>query len=126
MVSKAEKRARAQAKLEQQGKGGPTAESKANAPADTAKAMSGDAKVVTKVVGNLQVKMEGVSLRGARAAWYTVLQAHNGKPAQTYLEETAKTPPSLPKSGRAENPSGWLRWFVRNGIATIVQPQTQA
>lgn len=115
MVSKAEKRARAQAKLEGVVAGaGPTAPVTLN-----------EAKVVTKVVGNLQVKMEGVSLRGARAAWYTVLQAHNGKPAQTYLEETAKAPPSLPKSGRAENPSGWLRWFVRNGIATIVQPQTQ-
>ena len=124
MVSKAEKRARAQAKLEASSKGEVKGVVAGAGP--TAPVTLNEAKVVTKVVGNLQVKMEGVSLRGARAAWYTVLQAHNGKPAQTYLEETAKAPPSLPKSGRAENPSGWLRWFVRNGIATIVQPQTQA
>lgn len=99
----------------------------ASAPSATASATPASAPaskpaVVSKVVGVLQVKA-GQNFRGARAAWYAVLQAYDGKPAQTYLEETAKVPPSLPKSGRAENPSGWLRYWVRTGVATIVQPK---
>jgi hypothetical protein len=61
----------------------------------------------------------GVKYRGARAAWYAVLQQHVGKPAADFLAATTAKPPSLPKSGVAEPASGWLRYFVRNGIATL-------
>jgi hypothetical protein len=62
---------------------------------------------------------QGKAFRGARAAWYTALCAHQGKPVAEFYENTAKKPPSLPKSGVAEKPSGWLSWFVRSGIATL-------
>ena len=117
MVSKAEKRARAQAKLEAATK---TAEPAA--PATTEAKAPEKAKVVTKVVGVLKVK-PGLTFRGARQAWYEVLKAHDGKPAQEYLETTTKQAPSLPKSGKQEPSSGWLRWFVRHEVATIVQPE---
>jgi hypothetical protein len=78
--------------------------------------------------GILQVK-PGVALRGARAAWYAALLAYNGKPVAEFLaatDQTGATPtgkaPSVPKSGTAEKPSGWLGWFTRSGIATVVQP----
>ncbi len=69
--------------------------------------------------GILQVSPKVANLRGARAAWYAVLQQHNGQPVAAFLAATAATPPSVPKSGVAENPSGWLRYFVRSGIATV-------
>lgn len=69
-------------------------------------------------VGILAVKA-GRTFRGARQAWYEVLLAHNGQQASAYLQATAATPPSLPKSGVAEAPSGWLNWFVRNGVCTV-------
>lgn len=68
--------------------------------------------------GILQVAA-GRKLRGARQAWYEVLQAHNGKPVAEFLAHCTKAPPSLPKSGVAEKPQGWLRYFVRSGIATV-------
>ena len=61
----------------------------------------------------------GVALRGARAAWYAVLQQHAGRPASEFLAFCTAQPPSLPKSGVAEKATGWLRYFVRTGIATL-------
>lgn len=72
--------------------------------------------------GVLAVK-PGVALRGARAAWYTTLQAYNGKPVAEFLAHCASNPPSVPKSGVAEKPQGWLGWFVRSGIASVQAPQ---
>jgi hypothetical protein len=62
------------------------------------------------------------TFRGARGAWFAVLQAHNGQPANNYLAACVAKPPSLPASGRAEAPTGWLSWFVRNGYATVTMP----
>ena len=61
----------------------------------------------------------GVKYRGAREAWYVVLQQYQGKPAADFLAHCTKTPPSLPKSGVAEKPSGWLRYFLRSGVAKL-------
>lgn len=93
---------------------------KAPAAAPTATA---PVKVPTKpnLPGVLQVKA-GLTFRGARQAWYNVLVAHNGQPANAYLAATLATPPSLPKSQRADAPTGWLRYFVRTGACTVVQP----
>jgi hypothetical protein len=66
----------------------------------------------------LQVK-PGQAYRGARAAWYGVLLQYNGQAANAYLAHCVAMPPSLPKSGKVENPSGWLRYFVRTGVATL-------
>lgn len=73
------------------------------------------------VPGTLAVKA-GLSYKGARAAWYAVLQAHNGQPANNYLAACVAKPPSLPASGRAESPTGWLATFVRWGVCTVVPP----
>lgn len=75
--------------------------------------------------GVLQVKA-GAALRGARAAWYGVLLAYNGKPVAEFLAATTATPPSLPKSGVQEKATGWLGWFVRNGLVQVVQPAATA
>lgn len=61
----------------------------------------------------------GIKYRGARAAWYEVLVKHEGKTAADFLASTTAKPPSVPKSGTPEPSSGWLRYFVRNGIATL-------
>jgi len=63
-----------------------------------------------------------VPLRGARQAWYQLLLAHNGKPAAAFLAAATANPPSLPQRGKSagkpEPAAGWLRWFVRQGIAS--------
>lgn len=61
----------------------------------------------------------GVKYRGARAAWYAVLQQHVGQPAASYLAACTANPPSVPKSGIVEKASGWLGYFVRTGVATL-------
>jgi len=63
-----------------------------------------------------------VPLRGARQAWYQLLLAYNGKPASAFLAAATANPPSLPQKGKGagkpEPATGWLRYFVRSGIAT--------
>lgn len=56
---------------------------------------------------------------GARAAWFTALQAHNGKSPDAFVEACTAKPPVLTKSGKAEDPKGWLRYFVRTGVAQV-------
>lgn len=68
--------------------------------------------------GTLKVTPVKAPYRGARAAWYAVLLAHDGKSVQGFLQATQEKPPSLPKSGKAENPTGWLGWFVRHKVCT--------
>lgn len=68
---------------------------------------------------HLEVKM-GVKLRGARGHWYERLTAFNGKPASEYLASCKENPPSLPKSGVAEPPQGWLSYFQRTGVVALV------
>ncbi len=92
----------------------PTVEAPAGAAGTTAQA----AKVLY-----LEVK-PGMKYRGARDAWYARLQAHNGKDAASYLASCKENPPSLPKSGVAEAPQGWLSWFVRQGVCTLVPAAT--
>lgn len=67
-----------------------------------------------------------VALRGARAAWYATLVAHNGQPVGAWLAAVQAVPPSTPQrgklAGKLEPPSGWLRWFVRQGIVSYTNP----
>lgn len=72
-------------------------------------------------LAKLSIAKKDAKLRGARAKWFETLCKYDGKPAAEFLEATAKTPPSLPKSGVAEKPSGWLRYFVRSGLAQLTQ-----
>ena len=70
----------------------------------------------------LKVK-SGVALRGARALWYTRLLVYAEHPVSEWMVSVTESPPSLPtrgkSAGKAEKPSGWLSWFVREGIVTI-------
>lgn len=61
----------------------------------------------------------GLKFRGARAAWYAELLAHEGKPLTEFIKATTEKPPSVPKSGVAENPTGWVGYFARTQVATI-------
>ena len=79
------------------------------------KMQESSAPVLLRVKGN-------VPLRGARQAWYQVLVSYNGKPVEEFLKATTTTPPSLPQKGKGagkpELATGWLRYFVRQGIAS--------
>jgi hypothetical protein len=79
--------------------------------------------VQTKRVGTIKVLKTDAKFRGAREAWYQKLKEMDGKPIADYEEATTKTPPSLPKSGKAEKPSGWIGYFQRTGILAVVQPK---
>lgn len=92
----------------------PAAPTKTEQPAGAAGKTVQAAKVLY-----LQVKT-GVKFRGARDKWYTVLQQYNGKPASDYLTACKENPPSLPKSGVAEAPQGWLSYFQRVGAVELV------
>lgn len=63
----------------------------------------------------------GMKYRGAREAWYARLQEFQGKSADAFLESCEKKRPSVPKSGKAEAPAGWLRFFQRTGVAHLVE-----
>jgi hypothetical protein len=56
---------------------------------------------------------------GARALWYAALREHDGKSTEAFVAACTKKPPTLPKSGKAEDPRGWLRYFVREGVAAL-------
>lgn len=70
-----------------------------------------------------------VPLRGARQAWYQLLVQHAGKPASAFIAAATANPPSLPQkgkgAGKAEPATGWLRYFVRIGVASYA-PGTAA
>jgi len=67
----------------------------------------------------LKVLKTDAKFRGARDAWYAVLKAHDGKPVEVFEKACTDKPPSLPKSGKAEAPSGWTSYFKRTGIISI-------
>lgn len=103
MVSKAEKRAARRAQA-------------TNAPqAETPKT-----EATTKRVGTVKVLKTDAKFRGAREAWYNKLKEFDGKPIADYEKACTDTPPSLPKSGKAEKPSGWIGYFQRTGILSVV------
>lgn len=85
-----------------------------------AQGLQGNQHVTPQVIATVAPNR---AFRGARAAWYAVLCQHQGKPVAEFYKATADKPPSLPKSGVAEKPSGWLAWFVRSGIATLSTPE---
>lgn len=66
----------------------------------------------------LRVK-SGMNYRGARGAWYSALQEHDGKTEADFIKATTEKCPQLTKAGVAENPSGWLRFFKGAGAYTL-------
>ena len=57
--------------------------------------------------------------KGARASWYAALLAHDGRTNIAFVDDCTKNPPAILKSGKAEDPHRWLRFFVRTGVATL-------
>jgi len=59
----------------------------------------------------------------ARAAYYKVLAAHNGKTVESFVKAVNANVPSKPKAGKLKGKqeplAGWLGWFVRAGYVTI-------
>ena len=85
-------------------------------------------KTTTKVIASRQIveaptkvikAKVNLKYEGARAAWYQALCAHDGKAPEAFLETCAKSPPVLTKGGKAEDPRGWLRFFIRTGVASV-------
>jgi hypothetical protein len=58
----------------------------------------------------------------ARALYWAAFNAHNGKPIATLAAHIAANPPSMPKVGKLANKaepfSGWLSFFVTQGLIT--------
>lgn len=54
--------------------------------------------------------------RGAREAWYNMLQQYDGKTVAEFVEAAKEKPPSLTKKQEAEPPMGWVRFFERTGV----------
>lgn len=75
---------------------------------------------VIKVVPGVKANFRTGS---ARAAYWSVLQAHNGKPLSAFVAACAANPPSVPQrgklTGKPEPISGWVSWFTRNGFITV-------
>lgn len=67
----------------------------------------------------LKVLKKDANYRGARQAWYSRLLEFDGKTEGEYIASTKETPPALTRNGTAENPSGWVSWFKRNGIISL-------
>jgi hypothetical protein len=75
-------------------------------------------------VATLQVR-KGMQYRGARAAWYERLCEYDGKPVAEFVASATANPPSVYGSrskhaGKPEPVPGWLRFFVRTGVAELV------
>lgn len=79
------------------------------------------AQPAVKRVGVVKVLKTDAKFRGAREAWYNKLKEYEGKPIADYEKACTDTPPSLPKSGKAEKASGWIGYFQRTGILSVVQ-----
>lgn len=70
-------------------------------------------------VRKIKLLKTDAKFKGAREAWYNELKAHDGKTVEEFEKACTTKPPSVPKSGRAEAPSGWTSYFKRTGIMQI-------
>lgn len=91
----------------------------------TAEVQAPAAPVAAPKVTMIKLLKTDGKFRGAREAWYKELVAHDGKPLADYVAKVTATPPSLPtkgkSAGKAEKPSGWISWFVRNGFLSLIE-----
>lgn len=116
MVSKAEKRAARRAQAQ------------AAAPAPQAEQPKTEqaAKPTRKPTGTIKVLKDDPTFRGARKAWFERLKEFNGKDVGEFEADCKANPPSTPTkgvlAGKCEPPSGWVGYFRRTGICSIVPP----
>ena len=84
------------------------------------------AQVITLQVNKVAAGKLNYRTGSARAAWLAFIVQQHGKPLPTVLAAAAATPPSLqPKgkygqAGKVEPPMGWVRYFARVGVVTLV------
>lgn len=67
----------------------------------------------------LRVIKKDTKYRGARDAWFQRLVEFDGKTEGEFLASTKDKPPSLTRNGTPEPPSGWVRFFVREGVLSL-------
>lgn len=67
----------------------------------------------------IKVVKADTKYRGAREAWFNRLKEFDGKTEGEFLADTRERPPALTRNQTAENPTGWMRFFVRSGVATL-------
>lgn len=70
----------------------------------------------------IKVLKNDAKYRGAREAWYKRLKEFDGKPLEEYIKNTTDNCPQLTKNGTAENPTGWVGFFKREGVLQEVTP----
>lgn len=86
--------------------------------ADSAPAASAAPAPAPKVEVITVLKTDG-KFRGARDKWYARLVEHDGKPVADFVASCTADPPSVPKSGVVEKPTGWISYFKRQGIVAL-------
>lgn len=67
----------------------------------------------------LKVLKKDTKYRGARAEWFARLLEYDGKTQGEYIESCKEKPPAMTKNNTAENPTGWVRFFVRTGVLSV-------
>lgn len=67
----------------------------------------------------IRLLKKDVVYRGARHDWYERLKAHDGKTEGEFIASTMENPPAKTKNGTVENPKGWVRFFVRQGVMSL-------
>ena len=84
------------------------------------------AQVTTVQVNKVAASKLQYRTGSARAAWLAFIVQQHGKPLPALLQAATAAPPSLqPKgkygqAGKVEPPMGWVRYFARVGVVTLV------
>ena len=55
----------------------------------------------------------------ARAKWFAAVQRYQDKPLEMFVKNMKKRPPTLTRSGEAEDPRGWIDFFVIQGAIKL-------
>lgn len=55
----------------------------------------------------------------ARAIWFKSVRRYDGKDLDRFVAATVKNPPTLTRSGEAEPPTGWVRFFEQEGVIKV-------
>lgn len=93
----------------------------ANAASASKSEVKAEAAPATARPQKIKVLKKDATYRGktAREAWYQRIKEYDGKPESEFLDSVKENPPSRTKNGAAEPPSGWVRFFVRQGVMSL-------
>lgn len=87
-------------------------------------AAQGEPRMAAAELGKTLKVRKDLKFRGARAAWYERLTKFDGKPLGAYVKDVTDNRPSQygarsKHAGQPEPVSGWVRFFIRNGYASL-------